>query len=117
MAIVSYRIRCDGCSSETVIREDRMEESVWKINSKINHSGLCPACNDALDDSEMDGYSRDEERVPFEKLDNIGDTGADNLREKGIVTRADVAETSDEEILETAWVGKKGLKSIRQEVQ
>ena len=117
MSVVSYRIYCDECTNETVIREERMADHIWKINSKINHSGLCPACNDAVDVDDDSDYARQHEEVPFEDLDAIGDAGADNLREKGIVTRQDVSNATDEEILDTSWVGDKGLKSIRQEVQ
>lgn len=117
MAVVSYKIYCDECTNETVIRERDMDEHVWKINSKVNHSGLCPACNDAVDLDDDSDYARQHEEVAFEDLDAIGDTGADNLRDKGIVTRKDVEDASDEEILNTSWVGEKGLKSIRQEVR
>lgn len=117
MSIVAYRIYCDDCSNDIVIREDRMSDHPWKINTKHQNSGLCPACNDAVildDDSE---YSDQHNKVPFENLDNIGDAGADNLREAGIVTRQNVLDASDEEILDVAWIGEGGLKSIRHEVQ
>jgi hypothetical protein len=117
MAIVSYRIYCDSCSNQTVIREDRMDDHIWKINSKVSHSGVCPACNDAVDLDEDSDYARQHEEVPFEDLDAIGKAGAENLREKGIITRQNVSNASNEEILDTSWVGKKGLKSIRREVQ
>jgi DNA-directed RNA polymerase alpha subunit len=116
MAVVSYRIYCEECTNEVVIREGKMANHVWKINSKIQHTGLCPSCNDAIDVDDDSEYARQNEEVPFEKLDNIGEAGANNLREKGIVTRQDVSNASDEEILDTSWVGEKGLKSIRQEV-
>jgi hypothetical protein len=118
MAIVSYRLYCQGdnCSNEEVIREDRMEQSQWKIITLHYHEGMCPACNPSVA-PEDEEYRRCHEEVAFEELDNIGESGADNLREKGIVTRQDVADASDEEILETAWVGDKGLKSIRRSVQ
>lgn len=117
MAIVSYRIYCDECSNQEVIREDHMDDHIWKINSKVNHSGLCPACNEAVSNADKGSTPLESEEVPFEDLKSIGDSGADNLRAKGIVTRQDVANASDEEILDTSWVGEKGLKSIRQEVQ
>lgn len=117
MTVVSYRIYCDECTNEEVIREEHMDDHIWKINSKVNHSGLCPACNDAVDVDADSEYAREHEEVAFEDLDAIGDAGASNLREKGIVTRQNVRDASDEEILDTSWVGEKGLKSIRQEVQ
>ena len=94
-----------------------MDDHTWKVKSKINHTGLCPSCNENVDVDEDSEYARQNEDVPFEKLDAIGESGAENLREKGIVTRQDVDNSSDEEILDTPWVGQKGLKSIRQEVQ
>jgi len=115
MAIVSYRIYCDECDNESVLREDRMESSLWKIHSKYEHSGICPDCNETVSDEEADSPRKTEE-IPFEELDAIGESGADNLRANGIVTRGDVEDASDEEILDTAWVGEKGLKSIRREV-
>lgn len=114
MAVVSYRIYCDDCSNEAVIKESDMDDHPWLINSKIQHSGLCPRCNPS---AETDELSRENERVPFEDLDNIGDTGAENLREAGIVTRQHVCNASDDEILDVSWVGEGALKSIRQEVQ
>jgi len=58
----------------------------------------------------------DRDEVAFEELDGIGETGADNLRESGIVTEQDVHRASDEEILAVSWVGEKGLESIRRTV-
>ena len=117
MAIVSYRIYCEECSNQKVIKEQYMEDSIWKINSKSSHSGLCPACNDTVDVDDDSDYAHQHEEVAFEELNSIGDSGAANLRAKGIITRQDVANASDEEILDTSWVGEKGLKSIIQEVQ
>lgn len=115
MTVVSYRIYCEECPNEEVIRERDMESSQWQINGKINHDGLCPACNPSV---EADGeYAKCHQEVPFEDLDNIGDAGASNLREAGIETRQDVNNASDEEILDVSWVGEGGLESIREEVQ
>jgi len=116
MAIVSYRIYCSDCENQTVIQEDRMSDHPWKISSKPYHEGLCPSCNDAVDAESADDWSPDDEEIAFEELDAIGESGAKNLREKGIVTRGDVKEASDEEILDTSWVGQKGLESIRRSV-
>jgi len=58
----------------------------------------------------------DREEIAFEEFDGIGQTGADNLREAGIVTEQDVHRASDEEILAVSWVGEKGLDSIRDAV-
>jgi len=99
-----------------VIREERLEKSQWRVVSLHYHKGVCPACNDAVD-ADAEKYQRCHEGVSFEQLRAIGETGAENLREKGIATRQDVKDASDEEILETPWVGEKGLRSIRQAVQ
>lgn len=117
MAIISYRINCEECTNSTVVKESRIGDHVWKVKSKIYHKGLCPECNDMVDVDESTDSNRENERVPFEKLSSIGDGGAENLRDEGIVTRKDVKNASDEEILSVAWVGQKGLTSIRQEVQ
>lgn len=119
MTVVSYRLYCqeDGCTNDEVVRERDLDNTLWKVLSLHWHEGICPACNDAVDVDENSEYARDKEEVPFERLAAIGDAGASNLREKGIVTRHDVRKASDEEILDTDWVGQKGLKSIRQEVQ
>lgn len=115
MSIVSYRLYCTDCTNDEVIREDRMADHPWKLKSKINHEGLCPACNPSV---EAEGkYSRQHEEVNFKDLDDIGDKGAENLRNEGIVTREDVSNASDEEILNVPWIGDGGLSSIREEVQ
>lgn len=118
MSIVAYRLYCIDCDNTTVVREDRMDDHIWRVESKTNHRGLCPQCNELVDMEDVDDdYSRDQEDVPFEQLDAIGEGGAENLRENGIVTRGDVKDASDEEILSVAWVGDAGLESIRREVQ
>lgn len=109
MTKVSYRIRCEDCEADTVIKEEDFDDSSWSINSPHQHSGLCPSCDPTH-------HSADQE-VRFEQLDNIGESGAENLRESGIVTRQDVMDASDEDILDVSWVGDGGLESIREEVQ
>lgn len=94
-----------------------MDDHPWKIKSKVNHEGVCPACNEAVDVDDDSEYARQHEEVPFGDLDNIGGVGAENLRDAGIITRQHVAEASDEEILDVAWIGEGGLKAIRNEVQ
>lgn len=54
-----------------------------------------------------------EHTIPFEELDNIGEQGAQNLREAGYVTINDVAQASDSDLLDVSWVGEKGVASIR----
>lgn len=117
MTVVSYRIYCEECTNEEVILEDEMDQSNWKITSKYQNKGICPACNDSVNVDEESQYAEQHTEVPFEQLDNIGEAGANNLREAGIVTRQDVENASDEEILDVSWVGEGGLESIRQEVK
>lgn len=118
MAVVSYRIYCDGCQSQKVIRRDRIEDHIWSVSSASNHEGTCPSCNPKVDIDELDDdYQIQHEEVDFSSLNHIGDSGAQNLRDNDIITRADVKNASDEEILNTSWVGDKGLKSLRNEVR
>jgi len=116
MSIVSYRFYCTECTNEEVIKERDLDNTQWKIKSKINHEALCPACNDNVDPDDEE-YEKCHQEVVFEDLDNIGGSGAENLREAGIVTRQDVKNASDEDILDVSWVGDGGLQSIREKVQ
>lgn len=61
--------------------------------------------------TDVDG---DNEEIPFEELDSIGKTGAQNLRESGYETVADVRMASDDELTDVSWVGEAGVYSIRQ---
>jgi predicted flap endonuclease-1-like 5' DNA nuclease len=95
-----------------------MDDHIWSVDSAVNHKGTCPTCNPKVDLDELDDeYARMHEEVDFASLNHIGDSGASNLQEKGIITRKDVSDASDEEILDTSWVGEKGLHSLRNEVQ
>lgn len=111
--VVSYRIYCNSCSAETVIRERDMEDSDWKVESKIEHKGLCPKCNPAVDLSESD-WSPPPEQIDLESLDHIGAKAAANLSQAGFDTVEAVEDASDGEILEVSWVGEKGLFSLRE---
>ena len=53
------------------------------------------------------------ETIDFENLDNIGETAASNLNDAGYETVGDVSRASDDELLEIAWLGEKGVESIR----
>jgi predicted flap endonuclease-1-like 5' DNA nuclease len=73
-------------------------------------------------DYESDSFAKTDtgsssgEEIQFEELEGIGETGANNLREAGIVTTDDVYTAADEDILNISWVGEKGLQSIRDAV-
>ncbi|AGM11419.1 hypothetical protein M199_gp247 [Halogranum tailed virus 1] len=115
MTVVSYRIYCDECDRDTVIRKDHVEEHLWKVNSLHQHSGLCPSCNDMVDETAEDFDDSDFE-VQFEDLKGIGAGTASNLREAGYETRGDVRSASDEELSSVPGVGKTSLTSLRKAV-
>lgn len=121
MSVVSYRIYCDECSNETVIRESNFEDSLWKVNSPHQHSGVCPECNDmvSVDDMEDARESRedDDEAVEFEEVDGVGASTADALRRKGIRTRGDVRLASDAKLLKVSGIGQSKVDAIREHVE
>jgi len=112
MAITSYRIYCNECSRNEVIREDYMDEHPWKIEDKTHHSGLCPVCNSAFDDSAAD-FDDGIIEVAFTELRGIGDKTAENLRSAGYETKQDIREASDEELSSISGVGKTSIDSLR----
>lgn len=117
MAVVSYRLYCDSCDNEAVVRGDEMDESLWQVNSKTQHSGLCPECNPSVsvDDMQEARESRedDDEAVEFEQVDGVGKSVADALRRDGVRTRGDVRLASDTKLLEVKGVGQSKVDSIR----
>jgi len=119
MTVVSYRIYCEECSNERVIREE--EETLWRISSIYQNSGVCPECNDmvSVEDIESSRESRedDSEAVEFETVDGIGSTTADALRCKGIRTRGDVRRSSDAKLLGVSGIGEGKVDSIRERVE
>jgi len=54
------------------------------------------------------------EPIDFEKLENIGEKGAENLRANGFETTTDIRRASDDELLDVSWIGEGGLKSLRE---
>lgn len=76
---------------------------------------LCPD-EDSFAQTAVPDDSASRDAIDFEELEGIGQTGADNLREAGIVTENDVYRATDEEILAVSWVGEKGLHSIKRAV-
>jgi len=106
-------VYCSDCNADEVIREDRTDETAWAIVGLTSHEGTCPACND----HSLEQVSDDEREMVFEELDHIGEKGAQNIRDAGIVTRGDAKDTSDEEFLDIAWVGEAGVESIRDEIR
>jgi hypothetical protein len=58
-----------------------------------------------------------ERKIEFEELDNIGQKGADELRNAGYLTESDVYVASNEELLDVPWIGEAGVDSLREAVQ
>lgn len=113
--VCSYRLYCDECTREVVVRESLLDDHPWKVKSLGQHAGLCPACNDAVDASESDFDDRNIE-VEFTECRGIGAGTASNLREAGYVTRGDVRDASDDELRDVTGVGSTSLSSLRDTV-
>lgn len=109
MTVVSYRLYCEHCDEETVLRESEVEESDWTVNALAFNEGICPNC------SERSEQLSEQTKLPLEELDNIGQTAAQNLREAGYDTEEAIAEADDDEILDVSWVGEKVLFSVKRE--
>jgi DNA-directed RNA polymerase alpha subunit len=112
MAITSYRIYCDECSRDVVIKESNMREHPWRILTKHEHTGICPVCNPSIDESAAE-FDDGTLSISFTDLRGIGDGTAANLREAGFETRDDIRETDDETLLDISGVGKRSLDSLR----
>jgi len=113
MSIVAYRLYCADCDEETVVREDKIDDSPWKVNTLAYNDGLCPRCNDRVDLDDVD-WSPEPEVIELEELDGIGAKAAENLREAGYDTDEKLVEASDEELLDVSWVGEKALFSLKE---
>lgn len=116
MTVVSYRLYCQECDEETVVRESEIDESPWKVNTLAYNDGLCPRCNDMVDLEDVD-WSPEPEELELEELDGIGAKAAQNLREAGYDSDMALREASDDELLDVAWVGEKALFSLKEAVQ
>ena len=114
MSITAYRLYCQKCDNDEVIRNDAMDDSPWKVESIPYHEGLCPKCNPAVKLSEVENADQYEESLRLEDLDNIGTKAAQNLREAGYDTAESIAKATDDEILDVSWVGEKGLLSLKE---
>jgi len=112
---VSFRITCAECDKQTYIRRRDLDDSPWTSLSPYKGIGTCPDCSPAAAHDPADAET--DTGVQFEALNNIGEVGASNLRDAGIVTEDDVRHASDEEILAVSAVGEAGLSSIRRKVR
>lgn len=113
MAICSYRIQCEKCEEDTVLKEDTIDDSPWKVKTLHYHKGICPDCNPMVDLEDTD-WSPEPEELELEGLDGIGAKAAQNLREAGYDTEKKIVEASDEELLDVSWIGDKGLFSLKE---
>lgn len=114
MSITAYRLYCQKCDNDEVIRDDSMDDSSWKVESIPHHEGLCPKCNPAVKLSEVENSAQYERSLRLEDLDNIGTKAAQNLSEAGYDSAESIAKAYDEEILDVAWVGEKALFSLKE---
>lgn len=113
MSVVSYRLYCQDCDEETVVRESEIEDSPWSVQTLAYNEGLCPRCNDTVDLEDVD-WSPEPEELELEDLDGIGAKAAENLREAGYDTDQKLREASDDDLLDVAWVGEKALFSLKE---
>lgn len=113
MSVVSYRLYCQDCDEETVVRESKIEDSPWSVKTLAYNEGLCPRCNDAVELGDVD-WSPEPEELELEELDGIGAKAAQNLREAGYDTIESIADASDEQLLDVSWVGEKALFSLKE---
>jgi ERCC4-type nuclease len=117
MSITSYRLYCDDCENESVVRGDESKRDTdWSVGSLANHTGTCPSCNPTIDTNRLDEDEKEYESVMLQELDGIGQTAASNLRRAGYDTVEQITAASDTELLDVKWVGEKGVQSLREEV-
>jgi len=117
MSVISYRIYCDDCTRDTVIRERFIESTShpWKVNNKYNHSGLCPVCNPVIDEDDSEFDDSDIE-LELESLRGIGSKTAERLRENDIVTKKDVRSVTIKELQDIKGMGKTSIESLKNAV-
>lgn len=115
MTVTSYRLYCEDCDNETVVRSDEDgRDTHWSIGSLINHKGTCPSCDPTVEIDELNNSHEYYESVDLLALDGIGQKAASNLERVGYDTVENISESSDEELLDVKWVGEKGLLSLRE---
>jgi hypothetical protein len=115
MTVTSYRLYCEDCDNETVVRGDESKRDTnWSVGSLINHNGTCPSCDPTVDLDELQKCDEYHESVDLLALDGIGQKAASNLERAGYDTVEKIAEASDEDLLDVRWVGEGGLLSLRE---
>jgi len=115
MTVVSYRLYCEECNNQTVIRDDEDERDThWMIGSLIHHKGTCPSCDPTVNLDELEDGEEYHESVELLSLDGIGQKAASNLERAGYDTVENITDASDDDLLDVDWVGEKGLLSLRE---
>lgn len=115
MTVTSYRLYCDDCGNETVVREsEKRRDTHWSVNSLTHHNGTCPSCNPKVDISELEDEKEYHEYVELQTLDNIGAKAASNLSQAGYDTVEAISKASDEQLLDVSWVGERALHSLKE---
>jgi len=115
MTVTSYRLYCDDCNNETVVRADEnARDTYWSVGSLVHHKGTCPSCNPTVDLDELENGDEYHESVELQALEGIGQKAASNLERAGYDTVENIADASDEDLLDVKWVGEKGLRSLRE---
>lgn len=115
--VVSYRIYCDDCTRDTVIKERFLEDEShpWKIHSKRSHSGMCPVCNPCVNENAA-SFDDSDIRIELESLRGIGSATANRLRERDLITKQDIRSVSISELRNIPGVGKTSIKSLKNAV-
>lgn len=115
MTVVSYRLYCDECDAETVVRDDERErDTSWKVQTLFKNTGLCPSCNPTISLSEIDNGEEYHEEIALRSLDGIGEKAASNLERAGYDTVESITQATEDELLAVDWVGDKALHSLKE---
>lgn len=43
-----YRLYCQDCGDDTVVRESELDATEWAVESLHFHEGRCPECRDVV---------------------------------------------------------------------
>jgi DNA-directed RNA polymerase alpha subunit len=114
-SVCSYRLYCTDCGNDdTVYKDQDRRDTHWKVESLINHEGVCPSCNEMVDLDDLEDGEDYHEVIELRKLDGIGDKAATNLERKDYTTVEKIQSLPDDELLAVDWVGQKALESLKE---